>query len=126
MLQAMTKTQEPMGEVVRGNLKRFREDAGYTQTAAAEASGVSIDNLRRYESGTTENVPFTVVAQLSKIYGHPIEDFTKVNPPPIKREELPVFFLRTRPGVDIDPDIASHLQIEIDKANRELRSRKKR
>lgn len=126
MRRAMAAPPDSRDAIVRANLKRFREEAGYSQAEAAEASGVSIDNLRRYESGKTESVPFGVIASLGPIYGHSLDDFTKANPPPAKRDDLPVFFLRTRPGVDVDAELMLKVQRAIDDANREVRGRRKK
>lgn len=53
----MAKSADPRDEIVRVNLKKFREEAGLIQAEAAELSGIPIDNLRRYENGVTSNVP---------------------------------------------------------------------
>lgn len=122
----MAKITDPHDEIVRINLKKFREEASLSQAEAAEMAGVPIDNLRRYENGVTSNVPGVVLFQLSKIYGHAVDDFHQLNPPPAKLDDRPVFFLRTRPGVDIDPDTLAKLHEVIDKANRELRTKRKK
>lgn len=121
----MTKPRDFQGEIVRRNLQRFREEAGMTQAQAAEFSGIAIDNLRRYESGRTAKVPGTVLAELGSIYGHSADDFSKENPPPSKPEERPTFMLRTRPGTEIDEKVYRELQAVIDKANRDVRTKKR-
>src|SRR5512139_2294896 len=122
----MAKIADPHDEIVRINLKKFREEASLSQAEAAELAGVPIDNLRRYENGITSNVPGVVLYQLAKAYGHAVDDFHQLNPPPAKLEDRPVFFLRMRPGVDIDPDTISRLQDVIEKANKDLRTKRKK
>ena len=126
MRQPMAKPQDPLDEIVRGNLKRFREEANYTQTESAELSGVNLDNLRRYESGDTATVPGTVLQRLAQVYGHQVGDFFMPDPPPGKIEEAPAIFLRTRPGVDIDTGTMRKLQKIVDDVNRDVRSKRKK
>lgn len=124
----MTKTpkaEDPNDVICRRNMISFREDAKLSQADAAELSGVALDNLRRYESGKTATVPGHVVAELAKIYGHSMEDFYSPNPPKAKLEERPVFFLRTRPGAEIDQKTYGELLAVIEKANRESRGKRK-
>lgn len=122
----MAKTPESVDGIVRANLKRFREEAGFSQVDASEASGVPYANLVRYETGKIVSVPYSVIAALGPVYGHPLDDFRLPNPPPARREDLPVFFLRTRPGVEIDSEMLTRLQRVIDDANREVRGKRKK
>lgn len=115
-----------MEETVRQNLMKFRDEAELSQTEASELSGVVIDNLRRYESGVTRNVPGTVLAALAKVYGHAVDDFFQDEPPPAKLEEAPTIFLRTRPGADVPSEKLRQLQDQVDKVNREIRGRRKK
>lgn len=124
--QTMAKPADPLDEIVRGNLKKFREEAQISQAESAELSGIPIDNLRRYENGVTGTVPGTVLKQLAKVYGHSVDDFFDRSPPPARLEDRPVFFLRTRPGVEVDAETHQRLQDIIDKANREVRTRRKK
>lgn len=120
-----TKTLEPLDEIVRANLKRFREEADLRQADAAELAGVPIDNLRRYELGITSTVPGTALRLLSVIYGHTVDDFFAADPPPPRLDDRPVFFLRTHPGVEVDSDLLRKLQQMVDSANNEIRMRRK-
>lgn len=126
MIKLMAKPPESVDDIVRANLKKFRENAGYSQVDAAEASGVPYANLVRYETGKIVSVPYSVIAALGPVYGHPTDDFAKPDPPPARREDLPVFFLRTRPGVDVDSELLTRLQRVIDDANREVRGKRKK
>jgi transcriptional regulator with XRE-family HTH domain len=115
-----------MDETVKQNLVKFREEAGLTQADAAELSGVPVDNLRRYESGGTRNVPGTVLAALAKAYGHAVDDFFLDEPPPARLEEAPTIFLRTRPNVEVPAEKMRALQEQVDRVNREIRHRRKK
>jgi transcriptional regulator with XRE-family HTH domain len=125
-ISAMAKPHDPVDEVIRKNLVRFREEAEMSQADAAETAGIALDNLRRYENGTTATVPYTVIAALAKAYGHAMEDFSNGDPPPAKLEERPVFFLRTRPGAVVDADTFRELQAIVEKANKDARRKPKR
>lgn len=122
----MAKALDPMDEIVRTNLTKFRDECDLSQADAAELSGVPIDNLRRYESGSTRNVPGTVLAALAKVYGHTVDDFFSENPPPAKLDEAPTIFLRTRPGADVPHEKLRQLQDQVDRVNREIRARRKK
>lgn len=123
---SVPKPLDPLDEIVRSNLKRFREEARYTQTESAELSGVNLDNLRRYESGETVTVPGTVLQRLAPVYGHEVGDFFLPDPPAGKIEEAPAIFLRTRPGVEIDTATIRKLQKIIDDTNRDVRLKRKK
>jgi transcriptional regulator with XRE-family HTH domain len=119
------KAIDPRDEIVRRNLVKFREDADLSQAQAGDLSGVPVDAIRRYETGTTATVPGTVLSELAKLYGHSVDDFFMTNPPKPKLDETPVLFLRSRPGADIDMDVFKKIQKMIDDANAEMRGKKK-
>lgn len=125
-LSVMTKAADTEAELVRSNLVKFREEAELSQAEAADLSGVALDNLRRYETGTTTTIPGVVLRGLALAYGHAMEDFYLEEPPPARLGEAPVFFLRTRPGVDIDQDIYDEIRVAIDNANKKVRGKKPR
>lgn len=50
-------------------LTELRKAAGMTQDALAEASGVPLSTLRKYEQGNRTKVPFTAVAALARALG---------------------------------------------------------
>lgn len=112
-----------MNDTVRKNLKRFREEADMTSDQTAQISGVSVDNLRRYENGSS-SVPADVLHKLAGIYGHTVDDFFQEQPPPANLATRPVFHLRTLPGVDIDEKKYKELQDLINKANSDVRSKR--
>lgn len=51
-------------------LRRWREDAGLTRTAASNAVGMSYPWLANLEAGRARNPSFDVLARLATLYGH--------------------------------------------------------
>ena len=121
----MGKTRDPQEEVIRRNLARFRDEAELSQAQAADLSGVPLDNLRRYEKGDS-GVPATVLKLLADVYGHRVDDFYAVEPPKGDRAEVPVYFLRTFPGADIDEEVYRDVAKAIEDANARQRKKRKR
>jgi transcriptional regulator with XRE-family HTH domain len=103
---------------------RFREEAGLSQAQAGDLSGIALDAIRRYETGTTATVPGTALSELAKLYGHAMDDFFMTKPPKPRLDEAPVLFLRARPGADIDQAVYTAIQDMIDKANKDMRGKK--
>lgn len=112
-----------MNERIRNNLKKFRIEAGMSTDEAAQASGIPVDNLRRYETGGS-GVPSEVLFKLAEIYGHSVDDFAMESPPKANLSNRPMFHLRTTPGMDIDDKMYDWLQEQIAKANVEVRSKR--
>lgn len=123
-MQAMARTRDVDNEVVCKNLRAFRAAAGMSQDEASSASNVSIDNLRRYESGTV-TAPAAALLRLGEIYGHAMEDFFSDHPPAAKLDERPVLFLRSLPGVEVDREFLDKAHKVIAQVNAEFRERKK-
>jgi len=73
-------------------LTALRKAAGMTQDALAEASGVPLSTLRKYEQGNRTKVPFTAVSSLAKALGKDCtafagcEDVAEALPPPAKKK----------------------------------------
>jgi transcriptional regulator with XRE-family HTH domain len=124
MRQDMAKTRDPSNDLVAKNLKAFRAESGLTTEQAAQMSGVSVDNLRRYERGDS-GVPADALRALAAIYGHAMDDFYVEKPPKADLAGRPQFRLQTMPGMNISAKHHKELQDHIDKANAEIRSRKK-
>lgn len=122
-VRTMGKTRDLQEETILNNLKRFREEVELSQAQAADLSGVPLDNLRRYEKGDS-GVPATVLKQLADVYGHKVDDFYRDDPPKADRAEVPAYFLRTFPGMELDPDLHRKVLRFISEVNAEARSRK--
>jgi len=125
---SMGRKFDPQEEILIKNLRRFREEAGLTQDEAALASGVPIDNIRRYENGGS--VPGTLpLRSLAEVYGHSMDDFFLDKPPAANLSNRPMFLLRTMPGVEVNPELLAQVKAVLDKVNseaRELAAKKKR
>lgn len=119
----MARTRDPQNDLIRRNLCEFRKGAKLTTEQAAQLSGVSIDNLRRYESGKS-GVPADVIRRLAPIYGHTMEDFFLESPPAPNLSARPHFHLSVLPGVDVDRAQYEKLKAIVDKANSETRPHK--
>jgi len=121
----MAKTRDPGNEIIIRNLRKFREEAKLSTEEAAQASEISVDNIRRYETGRV-GVPISALHKLGVIYGHKMDDFLMTDPPKADLAGRPVFHLRTTPGVEVDEKLHRHLQEIIEKANREVAGKRKK
>ena len=90
---------------------------------AARASGIPLDNLRRYESGGS-GVPSDVLFKLAEIYGHSVDDFALEHPPRANLTARPMFHLSTTPGMDVDEKEYQRLVEIINKTNQDVRSKR--
>lgn len=128
MLYLVTKPTDLKKEILAANLRKFREAAGMSQQDASFAGQFPLDNLRRYEQGTSSPGVF-VLEQLAAIYGHDMGDFFNPEPPPAKLRERSPVLLRVVPGMedDISSDGMERIQATIAKVLRdekEIRDRK--
>lgn len=125
MDQDVRKPKDPKRLLIAKNLKRFRDEVGITQQDASDAAMVPIDNLRRYEQGSTTPDAITL-SKLAVVYGRTVDDFFQEHPAPARLEERPGFMLRTMPGMELDQKLLKRLQDEVEKANREQREQRER
>lgn len=73
------------------NLIKFRENAGLTQQALAEAIGIAAGSVHRYESG--KGLPEReALLRLCAIFHRPVDDFFSAEPPPPKERLFGVRF----------------------------------
>jgi transcriptional regulator with XRE-family HTH domain len=114
-------------ELIRRNLVEFREEARLNQGQASDLTGISLDNLRRYESGKS-GVPANLLRKFADAYGHATDDFFLAEPPPANLDDRPVFWIRALPGVEVDPAIYAELAAAVTEANmamaEQIRARK--
>jgi len=78
MEEVVARTRDPerarKAEIVRENLKLFREAAGLTQQEAALLTEESIDNIRRWEArGGIKSIE---ISKLAKVYKRTVEQIT--------------------------------------------------
>lgn len=117
----MPKVMDPDEIRLLENLVKFRKAAGLSQDQAALASGVPVDNLRRYENQVNVPGPMALKA-LCEIYGHTVDDAYMVDPPPPRDSIKPTFLLKLMPGAeDVDPELYKRLAAMVAKANEEMR-----
>lgn len=121
-MQAVAKARDPDEEIIRRNLVKFREEAGYSQAQISDMAQIPVANYARYERGEN-SVPATALRSLAAAYGRSTDDFHEPNPGAPKQEP-PTFSLRARPGAEVDQAIYERLLAEVDRANRELRGKK--
>lgn len=120
----MASPRDPEAEVVRRNLLHYRTKAALTQEEASQISGVSVDSIRRYEAGKM-GASASSLRALAKIYGCRMEDFYDEAQPAPDLANRPVIYLRTLPGVQLEPDVIADLEKLVEKANVMARTKKK-
>lgn len=86
--------------IVARNIKRFREEAGLSQSVLAGMVGVPPNTLSTWEQGIRKPT-FENVAALAEALGRAIDDFRLENPPPAKSD--PLFFALSRRANPDDP-----------------------
>jgi len=96
-------------ETIRKNLIRFREEAGYDQLGAADASGVPFETLRGYEGGELE-IPNGALKLLASAYGRRPGDFFELSPAPPDLDAIPLINYRVRPGLQISDEDRTRLR----------------
>lgn len=124
MNQGMAKTRDPMRDVIRKNLRVFREEAKLTAEKVASFTGIPIDSLRRWESGKT-TPPVAALSRLAEVYGHDMKDFTLENPPKPNLKARPGIALIELDGVAVDPEQMLRLQRLVEDINQTTRGLKK-
>ena len=122
----MPKRPHPRQETVRTNLRRFREELNLTLPQAALETGVPIESLKKYETGT-HGVDFVRLADIATAYGRGVEEFLMDDPPPARPDNRPVVFVRWRADVEPDPESIEQIQkvvADVSRRHREAKSRR--
>lgn len=83
-------------EIIRKNLIAAREQAGYDQLSAADATGVPFETLRAYERGERE-VTNAHLRDIAPVYGRKPGDFFEIEMPPINVDGARRVFFRGNP-----------------------------
>lgn len=113
----MTPADDPTAERIRLNLVRFREEAGLSQQAAADAVGLGVDMIRKMESGT-RGVSAFQLKRFADTYGHLVDHFFLEEPPPHDPALMPAFALKTL-SKNVDADLLKSAEEFLAKLNRE-------
>lgn len=90
------KPTDSAEEIIRKNLIRAREQAGFDQLSAADATGIAFDTLRSYEAGEVE-IPNAALRTIAPVYGRKPGDFFEVDLPPVDLDGAKRVFFRGRP-----------------------------
>jgi transcriptional regulator with XRE-family HTH domain len=70
---------------VGAKIAEARGDAGLSWEALAAALGVSLDTLKRYERGDTDNGPsYLTVVTVAKLTNRPLDWFMTIDPEPVE------------------------------------------
>lgn len=120
----MAKKRHPRKDSLeKNNLKRFREEAGLVQDDACRFTSIPCVQISRLERGERD-LTLEQSKQLMALYGHAIDDLTKMTPPPRNPKLVdPVFRLLVVPNVPISPDLIERVERAIEEANAEHRRR---
>lgn len=109
-----------LDEIIQRNVKRFRKEAGLTQQKLADRAEVSVDGVRKWESGrgTPDRESIT---KLAAALGRKMDDFNQENPPPASTPSLPAFTLKVSDGTP--DDLRQYVQDFVNRMNQEAVSR---
>jgi transcriptional regulator with XRE-family HTH domain len=126
----MADEREAKRETIRRNLIHFRVELDLSQEAAAQLSGIPLDNYRRYEQGKRK-IDTVELSRLAAVFGRRVDDFLDENPQPLADKSIvPPFLLKTVPGVEVDRDLQDEMKRTLDRITdehrRRLRERKQR
>lgn len=124
IMQGLMPPLDPGEDLLRKNLKTFREQAGYSRAQLSELSGVPEKNIIRYEGGET-GIPAAALMQLAIPLGRDPGHFYMTEPPPAPSpDDLPAIYYRTRPGVKVPDEVQQEVREAIDRANARIRKAK--
>jgi transcriptional regulator with XRE-family HTH domain len=95
--------EDPRARLIRRNLIRLREDAGYDRFGAADATGIPFETLAKYESGELK-VTLTDLELLATRYGHEVGHFWLETPPPTSLGAYDDLWYRRRQLEKLSPE----------------------
>lgn len=105
MIAVMSEPRTPKAwtdedQILFRNLVTFREAVGLTQEQAALFSGVSIDNIRRYEQERSKP-HLNMIRALAQTYGRTIAEFFEAAPSPTPGAVPTEKLFRLHPGAKL-------------------------
>jgi len=115
---------DPPAVVIRKNLVRFREEAGYDLVLASDTTDIPFETLIRYESGE-EEPPGSALVALARAYGRSLGDFDKLEPPPANVDEVPWIHFRFRPPFQPTEQDVAELQEVVRRISQRYRAAKR-
>jgi transcriptional regulator with XRE-family HTH domain len=114
----MANRPDSESELIRLNLKRFREGMGLTTEELADEANIPIDTLRRLENGRRSSVPdVRDLRRLAVPLGRTLDEFFQENPSPSQPTERPVYYIKVRRGAAYNEAIHRELVRVIQQAN---------
>lgn len=122
MSEVVASTRDPVADIVRINLRAFRDAMGLTQEQAAAISGLPIDSIRRWE--TKGGIKLGALVRLAEVYKRDIGHFSMKEPPKIEVQKPRIALVQI--SDDVDPEIMEQIQELMLKANKETRPAKKK
>jgi transcriptional regulator with XRE-family HTH domain len=105
-------------EQVAKNLKRFREELGLSQQAAAALIGVAPNSYTKWEQ--SERAPMgAMLHKVAQAFRRPMDDFFLANPPVrTTPADLPAFALKVV-DKNVDPELRQKAEEFVRNMNRE-------
>jgi transcriptional regulator with XRE-family HTH domain len=116
---------DPPEVIIRKNMLRFREEAGYDLVHASDATEIPFDQLRSFEIGDA-HPEAKHIAALAKAYGHKPGDFYELQPPKANLDDVPWIHFRVRPGFNLTEDDVAELMAVVRKIEQRFRTAKKK
>jgi transcriptional regulator with XRE-family HTH domain len=87
------------GEIFTFNLRRLREERGYTQADAAEKTGYSVRGYQKYEQGESEPTP-DVLDRFAKAFRCTVADLVLPKNPVNEKSSLIIGLITLLPSLD--------------------------
>ncbi len=63
--------------VIAGNMKKYRNQCGYSQAKLSEVSGVTYNTIIKIESGANQNPTIDTLTKIAKALGVGVDDLIK-------------------------------------------------
>ena len=96
--------------LVRENIRRFREEAGFSQQDLALRTSVPLDAIRRYESGARRAIDAIELQAIATATGHTMDHFFLTDPPPTDPARIPVFAILIDPHAEVGDEMRRELE----------------
>ncbi|MBT8491504.1 MAG: helix-turn-helix domain-containing protein [Deltaproteobacteria bacterium] len=126
MPRRLSPTELARAELARRNLLRFRGELGFSAAVVADRAQIPVDTYRQLEKGTRRLTNISVLIDLARALGHPVDDFFHPKPPSHRPELLALIGARILPGSHVDADIWADVEGAVASAERKQRRRKRR
>lgn len=115
-MRHMAPREDPQDELIRANLRRFREEVGLSQPDAAARIGIALDYLAKIERGARKVPKASLLKRFAEAYGHTLDHFLQKSPPPSDPILIPVIVYK----VTLSDDDAELLADKLSAAQRKM------